>query len=80
MLASPEKRIPFVLGHALAMNHIHQGKSKSDKLDAGKLAAMLRGGVRHRQSEGDNASFAHDALRPMRPDPRVSHYTLRGQE
>src|SRR6478672_4452173 len=30
--------IPFALGHALAMKHIHQGKSKSDKIDAGKLA------------------------------------------
>ena len=39
------KKIPFVLGHALAMKHIHQGKSKSDKIDAGKLAAMLRGGL-----------------------------------
>jgi transposase len=37
--------IPFALGHALAMKHIHQGKSKSDRLDAGKLAAMLRGGL-----------------------------------
>ena len=37
--------IPFALGHALAMKHIHQGKSKSDKIDAGKLAAMLRGGL-----------------------------------
>jgi len=27
------------------MKHIHQGKSKSDKIDAGKLAAMLRGGL-----------------------------------
>jgi transposase len=40
-----EKKIPFVLGHALAMKHIHQGKSKSDKIDAAKLAAMLRGGL-----------------------------------
>ena len=39
------KRIPFVLGHALAMKHLHQGKSKSDRIDAGKLAAMLRGGL-----------------------------------
>jgi transposase len=36
---------PFALGHALAMKHIHQGKSKSDRIDAGKLAAMLRGGM-----------------------------------
>jgi hypothetical protein len=37
-----DERIPFALGHALAMKHIHQGKSKSDKIDAAKLAAMLR--------------------------------------
>src|SRR5688572_402681 len=37
--------IPFALGHALAVKHIHQGKSKSDRIDAGKLAAMLRGGL-----------------------------------
>jgi transposase len=27
------------------MKHIHQGKAKSDRIDAGKLAAMLRGGL-----------------------------------
>jgi hypothetical protein len=37
--------IPFALGHALAMRHIHKAKSKSDRIDAGKLAAMLRGGL-----------------------------------
>jgi transposase len=35
--------IPFVLGHALAMKHIHGGKTKTDKIDAAKLAALLRG-------------------------------------
>src|SRR6478752_414384 len=40
-----DEGIPFARGHALAMKHIHQGKSKSDKIDAGKLAAMLRGGL-----------------------------------
>ena len=40
-----DKRIPFVLGHALAMKHIHGGKAKSDKIDASKLANMLRGGM-----------------------------------
>src|SRR6476469_1243373 len=40
-----DEGIAFALGHALAMKHIHQGKSKSDKIDAGKLAAMLRGGL-----------------------------------
>jgi transposase len=40
-----EEGIPFALGHALAMKHIHGGKSKSDPIDAGKLAALLRGGL-----------------------------------
>jgi hypothetical protein len=40
-----QEKLPFVLGHALAMKHIHGGKAKSDKIDAGKLAAMLRGGL-----------------------------------
>jgi transposase len=40
-----DEKIPFALGHALAMKHIHGGKSKTDKIDAGKLAAMLRGGL-----------------------------------
>src|SRR5436305_405664 len=40
-----DQRIPFVLGHAPAMKHIHGGKAKSDKIDAGKLANMLRGGM-----------------------------------
>jgi transposase len=40
-----KEKLPFVLGHALAMKHIHGGKAKSDKIDAGKLAAMLRGGL-----------------------------------
>src|SRR5262249_29188646 len=39
------EKIPFVLGHALAMRHIHQSKSKSDRIDGGKLAALLRGGL-----------------------------------
>lgn len=38
------KRIPFVLGHALAMKAIHGGKSKNDKLDAANLAGLLRSG------------------------------------
>jgi transposase len=40
-----DEGIPFALGHALAMRHIHKAKSKSDRIDAGKLAAMLRGGL-----------------------------------
>ena len=40
-----EQRIPFVLGHALGMRCIHDGKTKTDKIDAMKLANLLRGGL-----------------------------------
>lgn len=37
--------IPFVLGHALYMKAIHGGKAKNDRIDAGKIARLLRGGT-----------------------------------
>ena len=37
--------IPFVLGHALYMKAIHGAKAKNDKIDAHKIAALLRGGL-----------------------------------
>ena len=37
--------IPFVLGHALYMKAIHGGKAKNDKIDAQKIAVLLRGGL-----------------------------------
>ena len=40
-----EEGIPFVLGHALYMKAIHGGKAKNDKIDAHKLAVLLRGGA-----------------------------------
>jgi transposase len=40
-----EQRIPFVLGHALYMKAIHGGKAKNDKIDAHKIAVLLRGGM-----------------------------------
>ena len=36
--------IAFVLGHALYMKAIHGGKAKNDRIDATKLARLLRGG------------------------------------
>ncbi len=36
--------IPFVLGRALAMKAIHGGKAKNDRLDAQKIAGLLKGG------------------------------------
>ena len=38
------EQIPFVLGHALYMKLIYGAKAKSDKIDAGKIARLLRGG------------------------------------
>jgi transposase len=40
-----QEQIPFVLGHALSMKAIHGGKAKTDRLDAGKIARLLRGGT-----------------------------------
>jgi transposase len=37
--------IAFVLGHALYMQAIHGGKAKNDKIDAHKIAVLLRGGM-----------------------------------
>jgi len=39
------EHIPFILGHALYMRAIHGGKSKNDKIDSHKIAALLRGGL-----------------------------------
>ena len=39
-----EENIPFVLGHALYMKFIHGGKAKNDRIDANKIAHLLRGG------------------------------------
>ena len=43
-LCAPEG-VAFVLGHALSMKAIQGGKAKNDKLDAHKLAVLLRGGM-----------------------------------
>ena len=40
-----EEKISFVLGHALYMKAIHGGKAKNDKIDALKIATLLRGGM-----------------------------------
>src|SRR5712692_8867863 len=37
--------IAFVLGHALSMKAIHGGKARNDKIDAHKIAVLLRGGM-----------------------------------
>jgi transposase len=40
-----QEDIPFVLGHALYMKAIHGGKAKNDRIDAHKIAVLLRGGM-----------------------------------
>jgi hypothetical protein len=40
-----KERIAFVLGHALSLKAIHGGKAKNDKIDAHKIAVLLRGGM-----------------------------------
>ena len=37
--------IPFVLGHALSLQAIHGGKATKDRIDAQKIAVVLRGGL-----------------------------------
>jgi transposase len=37
--------IAFVLGHALYMSAIHGAKAKNDRIDSGKIANLLRGGL-----------------------------------
>lgn len=39
-----QEKIPFVLGHALYMKLIYGAKAKNDKIDAAKIARLLRGG------------------------------------
>jgi transposase len=40
-----QEGIPFVLGQALYMKAIHGGKAKNDRIDAHKIAVLLRGGM-----------------------------------
>ena len=39
-----EHKIPFILGHALYMKAVHGGKTKNDKIDSFKIAALIKGG------------------------------------
>ena len=39
-----KESLPFIIGHALYMKAIHGGKAKNDRIDANKIARLLRGG------------------------------------
>jgi hypothetical protein len=64
-LCSQEK-IPFVRGHALYMKAIHGGKSKNDKIDSKKIAALLRGGTSFISFSVKGIIFPLDKRRPYR--------------
>jgi len=40
-----KEKIPFILGHALYMKAIHGGKAKNDRIDAYKIAALIKSGM-----------------------------------
>ena len=39
-----KEKIAFLIGHALYMKAIHGGKAKNDRIDANKIARLLKGG------------------------------------
>jgi transposase len=39
-----KEKVPFLIGHALYMKAIHGAKAKNDRIDANKIARLLRGG------------------------------------
>jgi transposase len=60
--------IPFVLGHALSMKAIHGGKAKNDRIEAKKIAVLLRGGMLPQASVYPAEMRAtRDLLRRRRP-------------
>ena len=40
-----QEQVPFALGHALYLKLIYGAKAKNDKIDAGKIARLLKGGT-----------------------------------
>jgi transposase len=66
-----QQEIPFVLGHALEMRAIHGTKTKNDKIDAEKIAHLLRGGLL------PQAYVYPAAMRPTRDLLRRRTYLVR---
>ena len=69
------EQITFVLGHALYMKAINGGKAKNDRIDALKIATLLRGGM---PPPGLRLP-ARDAGHPgsLAPPPALQTQTLR---
>src|SRR5262245_50479965 len=71
-----QEKIPFVLGHALYMKAIHGGKAKTDKIDAKKIAVLLRGGMLPRKKE--ISAPVHRPYLDRRGHKRVRRLSLEG--
>src|SRR5712691_2936100 len=69
-----EHGISFVLGHALSMKAIHGGKAKNDRIDAHKIAGLLRGGML------PQAYVYPQAMRATRDLMRRRNYLMRQRE
>src|SRR5882672_3389125 len=64
--------LPVVLGHALSMKALHGGKAQNEKIDAQKIAVLLRGGLLPQASGSPAARRAtRDVLRRRRPLART---------
>jgi transposase len=66
-----EQKIPFVLGHAPEMRPIHGTKTKNDKVDAEKIAHLLRAGLL------PQAYVYPPGMRPTRDPLRRRMYSVR---
>lgn len=68
------EKIKFVLGHALYMKAIHGGKAKNDKIDAYKIASLLRGDHHAPRQAARRRGLLSPALGARdRQDPRARH-------
>jgi transposase len=66
-----QENIRFVLAHALYMKAIHGGKTKNDKIDSHKIAALLRSGMIPQ-------AYVYPAeMRPTRDLLRRRNYVMR---
>jgi transposase len=69
-----QEGLPFVLGHALYMRLIHGAKAKNDRIDANKIARLLRGEPRGSaragpQDQADRAPAADRVMLLVPPAP-----------
>jgi len=73
-----QEGIPFVLGQALYRKAIHGGKAKNDKIDAHKIAVLLRGGMLPTGLclSGGDALNTGSAVAPDAPDAQTGRVVV----